>query len=72
MVWCSCTHAVDAERPRPPRRGATRAAATHRIAERVTEAALERLEPEFGDVRDCRRACRFDELRTNKPDRSEP
>ena len=66
IVWCSCTHAVDAEAPH--RRAAERRQqhAPHRVAERVAEAALERLEAEFGDVGVVFALRRFDKLRTDK------
>ena len=41
--------------------------APHRVAERVAEAALERLEAELGDVRVVLALGRFDQLRTDQP-----
>ena len=58
--------AVDAERP--DRRAAERRQqhAPHRVAERVAEAALERLEPEFGDIGVVFALGRFDQLRADE------
>jgi hypothetical protein len=39
----------------------------HGVAERVAEAALERLEPELGDIGVVFALARFDELRANEP-----
>ena len=59
--------AVDAESP--DRRAAQRREqhAPHRVAERVAEAALERLETEFCDVGIVFALGGFDQLRTDKP-----
>ncbi len=70
MVWCSCTHAVDAEAPHGRAAERRQQHATHRVAERVAEAALERLEAELGDVRIVLALGRFDQLRTDEPRRS--
>ena len=58
--------AVDAEPPH--RRAAQRREqhAAHRVAERVAEAALERLEAEFGDVGVVFALGRFDQLRADE------
>ena len=66
MVWCSCT--TPSMRNAPHRRAAERRQqhATHRVAERVAEAALERLEPELGDVRVVFALGRFDQLRADE------
>ena len=66
IVWCSCT--TPSMRNAPDRRAAKRRQqhATHRIAERVPEAALERLQAELGDVRVVLALGRFDQLRTDQ------
>ena len=59
--------AVDAEAPHGRAAERRQQHATHRVAERVAEAALERLEPEFGDVGVVFALGRFDQLRTDEP-----
>ena len=59
--------AVDAEAPHGRAAERRQQHAPHRIAERVAEAALERLEAEFGDIGVVFALGRFDELRTDKP-----
>ena len=60
-------HAVDAEPPdrRPAQRRQQHP--SHRIAEGVAKAALERLQAELGDVRVVLALRRFDELRPDEP-----
>jgi hypothetical protein len=60
-------HAVDAEAPdgRPAQRREQHA--PHRVAERVAEAALERLEAELCYVRVVVALGGFDQLRTDQP-----
>ena len=58
--------AVDAECPHGRAAEGRQQHATHRVAERVAEAALERLEPEFGDVRVVFALGRFDQLRADE------
>ena len=60
-------HAVDAEAPDGRAAEGRQQHATHRIAERVTEAALQWLETELGNVRIVLALRRFDELRTDQP-----
>ena len=67
IVWCSCSDAVDAESPHGGAAQRRQQHAPHRVAERVAEAALERLEPELGDIGIVLALRRFDELRTDKP-----
>ena len=59
--------AVDAEAPDRGAAERRQQHAPHRVAERVAEAALERLEAEFGDIRVVLALRRFDQLRTDKP-----
>ena len=66
IVWCSCSDAVDAEAPHGRAAERREQHAPHRVAERVAEAALERLEAEFGDVGIVFALGRFDQLRTDK------
>ena len=58
--------AVDAEAPHGGAAQRREQHATHRVAERVSEAALERLEAELGDVWIVLALRRFDELRTDE------
>jgi hypothetical protein len=67
IVWCSCTtpsmrkpHTAGAAQRRQQE-------AAHGVAERVAEAALERLQPELGDVRVVVALRRLDELRAHEP-----
>ncbi len=60
-------HAVDAERPHGGAAERREQHATHRVAERVAEATLQRLEAEFGDVRIVVALRRFNELRADEP-----
>ena len=60
-------HAVDSKRPHggaPERRQEQSA---HRVAQRVSEAALERLQTEFGQIGRVLALGCFDKLRTNQP-----
>ena len=59
--------AVDAEAPDGRAAERRQQHAPHRVAERVAEAALERLEAELGDVRVVLALGRFDQLRTDQP-----
>ena len=58
--------AVDAERPDRGAAQRRQQHAPHGVAERVAEAALQRLEPELGDVGIVLALRRFDELRTDE------
>ena len=58
--------AVDAERPHGRAAERRQQHAPHRVAERVAEAALERLEPELGDVGVVFALGRFDQLRADE------
>ena len=58
--------AVDAERPDGRAAQRRQQHAPHRVAERVAEAALERLQPEFGDVGVVFALGRFDQLRADE------
>jgi hypothetical protein len=58
--------AVDAEAPHGGAAEGRQQHATHRVAEGVAEAALERLEPELGDVRVVFALGGFDELRADE------
>ena len=59
-------HAIDAEAPDSGTAERRQQHATHRIAERVAEAPLERLQTEFCNERIVLALRRFDELRANK------
>jgi hypothetical protein len=59
--------AVDAEAPHAGAAQRRQQEAAHRVAERVAEAALERLQPELGDVRVVVALRRLDELRAHEP-----
>ena len=59
--------AVDAERPHGRAAERRQQHATHRVAERVAEAALERLQAELGDVGVVFALGRFDQLRADEP-----
>jgi hypothetical protein len=60
-------NAFDAERPHGGATQRRQEQSTHRVAQRVTETALERLQPEFGQIRGVLALRRFDELRTDEP-----
>src|SRR6185369_1899247 len=60
-------HAVDTEAPNGRAAQRREQHAPHRVAERVAEAALEWLEPEFCNVRVVVALGRFNQLRTNQP-----
>ena len=63
--------AVDAEAPDGGAAERRQQHAAHRVAERVAEAALERLEPELGDVRVVFALRRFDDAAGRNESRSE-
>src|SRR6478735_1743497 len=60
-------HAVHPERPHRAAAERGEEQATERVAERVPVAALERLEPELGDVRVVVPLGHFDRVRTHQP-----
>src|SRR5206468_2385426 len=59
--------AVDAETPNSGTAQRRQQHPSHRVSECVAETALERLQPELGDVRIVFTLARFDELRANQP-----